>query len=134
MFAVLKTGGKQYKVAKDDVVTVEKLDAEAGATVEFEEVLMLVGDETKIGAPLVAGAKVTGEVLEQMRGPKVISFKKRRRKSSSQRRRGHRQPLTRVRITDILAGKAKTAKAKAETKAEAEAPADAIAEPVGADA
>lgn len=130
MFAVLKTGGKQYKVAKDDVVTVEKLDAEAGATVEFEEVLMLVGDETKIGAPLVAGAKVTGEVLEQMRGPKVISFKKRRRKSSSQRRRGHRQYLTRVRITDILGGKAKVAKAEAEEMAPAQTTAEVPAEPV----
>jgi len=134
MFAVLKTGGKQYKVAKDDVVTIEKLDAEAGDTVEFDQVLMLGGDETRIGTPLVAGATVKGEVLEQMLGPKVISFKKRRRKSSSQRRRGHRQPLTRVRITDIVAGRARSAKAEAETKAEAEAPADAIAEPVGADA
>lgn len=135
MFAVLKTGGKQYRVAKDDVVTIEKLEAEAGDTVEFDQVLMIVGDENKIGTPLVAGATVKGEVLEQMLGPKVISFKKRRRKSSSQRRRGHRQHLTRVRITDILGDNAKAAKAKAETKADAaaEAPANAVAEPAGAD-
>lgn len=103
MFAVLKTGGKQYKVAKDDIFLVEKLDAEAGATVEFGEVLMIGGDSVTIGAPHVAGALVRAEVLEQTRGPKVIAFVKRRRKSSSQRKRGHRQQLTRVRITEILA-------------------------------
>jgi large subunit ribosomal protein L21 len=113
MFAVLKTGGKQYRVAANDIITIEKLAAEAGETFEFNEVLMLGGDEPKIGAPLVAGAVVKAEVLEQLRGPKVVSFKKRRRKHSSQRRRGHRQYLTRVRITDILAGGAKAAKAKA---------------------
>ena len=109
MFAVLKTGGKQYRVAANDVLTVEKLAAEAGETVEFQEILMLGGDEPKVGAPFVAGATVKAEVLEQLRGPKVISFKKRRRKHSSQRKRGHRQYLTRVRITDILAGGKKTA-------------------------
>lgn len=127
MFAVLKTGGKQYRVAKDDIVTVEKLAAEAGDTVEFDQVLMLGGDELKIGAPFVAGATVKGEVLEQMLAPKVISFHKRRRKHSSQRKRGHRQRLTRVRITDILGAKSKAAKAKATVETEAEAPA---AEPV----
>jgi large subunit ribosomal protein L21 len=133
MFAVLKTGGKQYRVAANDVLTVEKLAGEAGDTVEFQEVLMLVGDEPRVGAPFVAGAVVTAEVLEQFRGPKVISFKKRRRKHSSQRKRGHRQHLTRVRITDIAAGGAKAAKAEAEMPAEvrAAAPAEA-AEPAPA--
>lgn len=103
MFAVLKTGGKQYKVAKNDIFLVEKLVAEAGETVQFNNVLMVGGDDVTVGAPYVAGAAVQAEVLEQTRGPKVISFVKRRRKSSSQRKRGHRQHLTRVRITDILA-------------------------------
>jgi large subunit ribosomal protein L21 len=103
MFAVLKTGGKQYKVAKDDIFLVEKLDVEAGATVEFAEVLMIGGDSVTIGAPLVSGALVRAEVLEHTKGPKVIAFVKRRRKHSSQRKRGHRQQLTRVRITEILA-------------------------------
>jgi large subunit ribosomal protein L21 len=106
MFAVLKTGGKQYRVAKDDIFLVEKLPAEAGATVEFGEVLMLGGETVTVGAPTVAGALVRAEVLEQTKGPKVISFKKRRRKHSSQRKRGHRQQLTRVRITEIVAGDA----------------------------
>jgi large subunit ribosomal protein L21 len=128
MFAVLKTGGKQYRVAKDDVLTVEKLAAEAGETVRFEEILMLGGDDLKLGAPFVKGASVTAEVLEQLRGPKVISFKKRRRKHSSQRRRGHRQYLTRVRITDILGSGAKKAAAAKAEPVEA-APAEAVAEP-----
>jgi large subunit ribosomal protein L21 len=123
MFAVLKTGGKQYRVAANDVLTVEKLAAEAGATVEFNEILMLGGDEPKVGAPFVAGAVVTAEVLEQFRGEKVISFKKRRRKHSSQRKRGHRQYLTRVRVVDILTG-TKAAKAKA-AKAEPAEPVEA---------
>ena len=101
MFAVIKTGGKQYRVAADDVVTVEKLDGEAGSKIEFTEVLM-VG--TKIGAPLVEGAKVTAEVVEQGRAKKVIAFKKRRRQNSK-RSRGHRQHQTTVRILDIAAGK-----------------------------
>jgi large subunit ribosomal protein L21 len=103
MFAVIKTGGKQYKVAKDTIVTIEKLAVEAGDTVEFDEVLMIGGDSVTIGAPTVAGAVVKAEVLEQTRGEKVISFKKRRRKHSSQRRRGHRQHLTVVKVTDIVA-------------------------------
>jgi large subunit ribosomal protein L21 len=121
MFAVLKTGGKQYRVAANDVLTVEKLPADAGATVEFQEVLMLGGDDLRVGAPFVDGATVKAEVLEQLRGPKVISFKKRRRKHSSQRKRGHRQYLTRIRITDILAGGATAAAAKAEAPVAAEA-------------
>ena len=135
MFAVLKTGGKQYKVAANDVIVVEKLAGDAGDTVRFEEILMLGGDTPTLGAPLVAGASVTAEVLEQLRGEKVVSFVKRRRKHSSQRKRGHRQYLTRVRITDILGGGKEAAKAKAETPVEAEAeaaPAVATAEPAPA--
>ena len=85
MFAVLKTGGKQYKVAKDDIFLVEKLAADAGETVQFNEVLMLGGETVTVGAPVVEGAAVQAEVLEQLRGPKVINFVKRRRKHSSQR-------------------------------------------------
>ena len=99
MYAVIRTGGKQYRVAKDDVITIEKLVAEKGATVAFDEVLMVGGDgATKIGAPLVAGAKVTGTVLDQGKGEKILVFKKRRRKN------GHRQFETVVRIGDIVAG------------------------------
>ena len=104
MYAVIRTGGKQYRVAKDDVITIEKLAAEKGATVSFDEVLMVGGDgATKIGAPLVAGAKVTGTVLDQGKGEKILVFKKRRRKNS-RRKNGHRQFETVVRIGDIVAG------------------------------
>lgn len=102
MFAVMKTGGKQYKVAEGDVFTVEKLVADAGETVQFNEVLMLGGDKVTVGAPLVDDAAVQAEVLEQTRSKKTISYVKRRRKHSSQRKRGHRQPLTLVKITGIL--------------------------------
>jgi large subunit ribosomal protein L21 len=102
MFAVIKTGGKQYKVAANDTVTIEKLEAEAGSVVTFDEVLMLGGETPVVGAPTVAGATVTAEVVEQTRGPKVIAFKKRRRKNS-RRKHGHRQDLTTVRITAINA-------------------------------
>lgn len=102
MYAVIKTGGKQYRVAKDDIVTVERLEGDAGATIEFAEVLMIGGDGgTKVGAPFISGAKVVGELVEQTRGPKVIAFKKRRRKNS-RRKKGHRQDLTNVRITEII--------------------------------
>ncbi len=128
MFAVMKTGGKQYKVAAGDVLTVEKLAADAGEAVEFDQVLMVGGESLTIGAPLVEGAAVKAEVVEQFRGEKVIKFVKRRRKHSSQRKRGHRQYLTRVRITDIVtAGGAKTAKAEAKPEVEAPAEADAPA-------
>jgi len=114
MFAVIKTGGKQYRVAANDQITIEKLIGSAGETVAFEHVLMLVDGETAtVGAPFVAGASVAAEIVEQGRGDKVISFKKRRRQNSK-RKRGHRQDLTIVRITDILTGGAKvnvTAKA-----------------------
>ena len=104
MYAVIRTGGKQYRVAKNDVITIEKLAGEKGATVSFDEVLMVGGDgAATIGAPLVAGAKVTGTVLDQGKGDKVIIFKKRRRKNS-RRKNGHRQFETVVRIADIVAG------------------------------
>ena len=109
MFAVLKTGGKQYRVAANQILTVEKLPAEAGETVEFNEVLMLGGDDVRVGAPFVAGAVVKAEVLEQLRGEKVISFKKRRRKNS-RRKRGYRHEFSVIRITEILTGGAKPSK------------------------
>lgn len=99
MFAVLKTGGKQYKVASGDVLRVEKLAADAGEKIQFNEILM-VG--STVGAPFVAGAAVQAEVIDQIKGDKVINFVKRRRKHSSKRTVGHRQQLTLVRITDIL--------------------------------
>jgi large subunit ribosomal protein L21 len=101
MFAVIKTGGKQYKVSRNDVITIEKLHAEAGDTVAFETVLMVGGETTVIGTPTVKGATVAGAVVQQARGPKVISFVKRRRQNSK-RKKGHRQDLTIVRITDIF--------------------------------
>ena len=103
MFAVLKTGGKQYKVAAGDKLVVEKLAAEAGETVQFNDVLMIGGDKPAVGDPFVAGAAVQAEVVEQGRGPKLINFKKRRRKHGSQRKKGHRQHLTTLTVTDILA-------------------------------
>ena len=99
MFAVLKTGGKQYKVQAGDVLRVEKLDAVAGEKIQFNEILV-VG--ATIGAPVVAGAAVQAEVIDQIKGEKTISYHKRRRKHSSQRTRGHRQHLTLVRITEVL--------------------------------
>jgi large subunit ribosomal protein L21 len=103
MFAVIKTGGKQYKVAADDEITVMLLEGDVGASVTFDEVLSYGdGAAIEIGTPLISGATVEGEIVQQKRGPKVIAFKKRRRKNS-RRKRGHRQDLTVVRITDILA-------------------------------
>jgi len=99
MFAVMKTGGKQYKVQSGDVLRVEKLAADAGETIQFNEILM-VG--AAIGAPFVEGAAVQAEVIDQIKGEKLIHYVKRRRKHSSQRRKGHRQQLTLLRITDIL--------------------------------
>ena len=120
MFAVIKTGGKQYRVAQDDVLKVEKLAGEPGETVTFEDVLMVGGDtETMIGAPLVEGASVVGEVVDQARNRKIIIFKKRRRQNS-RRRNGHRQSVTLVKITEILTKGAKpAAKKKAAPKAAA---------------
>jgi large subunit ribosomal protein L21 len=120
MFAVIKTGGKQYRVAADDVIEVEKLAVKAGEIVTFP-VLMLGGDKTVIGAPMVAGAAVAAEVVEEIRGAKVIAFKKRRRKNSK-RKRGHRQMLTVVRITEILTdGKQPTKKARPKPEAKPKA-------------
>ncbi len=99
MFAVLKTGGKQYRVASGDVLRVEKIAAEAGETIQFNDILM-VG--SNVGAPLVKDAGVQAEVIDQIKGDKTINFVKRRRKHSSKRTKGHRQQLTLVRITDIL--------------------------------
>ena len=129
MFAVIKTGGKQYKVATDDVITIEKLAGEAGSTIVFDTGLMLVNEAgTQVGAPTIAGAVVTGEVVEQTRSKKSISFVKRRRQNSK-RKKGHRQELTVVRIVALGAssGEAKPKKAakpkapKAEVSAEAAA-------------
>jgi large subunit ribosomal protein L21 len=103
MFAVLKTGGKQYKVQAGDILRVEKLAADAGETVQFNEILMVGGDKPVIGAPRVDGAAVQAEVIDQIKGEKTINFVKRRRKHSSQRTKGHRQKLTLVRITEVLA-------------------------------
>ncbi len=103
MFAVMKTGGKQYKVQSGDTLTVEKLAADAGEKVQFNDVLMLGGDKVVVGAPLVAGAAVQAEVVDQIKGDKVIHFVRRRRKHSSKRTKGHRQQLTLLKITEILA-------------------------------
>ena len=101
MYAVIKTGGKQYRVAQNDLLTIERLEGEPGASIEFADVLMVGnGEQVKVGAPFVSGAKVTAELVDQARGPKVIAFKKRRRKNS-RRKKGHRQHLSLVRITGI---------------------------------
>jgi large subunit ribosomal protein L21 len=124
MFAVIKTGGKQYKVAPGDVIKVEKLAGEAGETFDFDQVLMHgSGDSATVGTPLVSGAVVTGEILEQFRDKKVIAFKKRRRKHSSMTRKGHRQYLTAVRIKGIPGDEdgSKTGAARAEAMASAAA-------------
>jgi large subunit ribosomal protein L21 len=101
MFAVIRTGGKQYRVVADDKLKVAKVEGEVGTIVEFPDVLVVGGDTVTLGNPSVSGASVAAEVLEQARGPKVIAFKKRRRKNS-RRKRGHRQEFTLVRITEIL--------------------------------
>ena len=101
MYAVIKTGGKQYRVAKDDVLKIERLPGEAGTKIEFDHVLMVgSGAGVKVGTPTVVGAIVTGELVAQSRGPKLIAFKKRRRKNS-RRKIGHRQDLSTIKITSI---------------------------------
>lgn len=128
MFAVIKTGGKQYKVAQDDVLVVEKLDADAGAEFIFDDVLMMGdGDKIEMGAPNVAGAQVVAEVVEQRKGAKVIIFKKRQR-NTYKRKKGHRQHETVVKITEILAKGGKKAAAKKKAAPSPEAP-KAEAEP-----
>src|SRR5215470_7874195 len=109
MFAVIRTGGKQYRVAAEDVIKVDKVKGDPGEIVQFGEVLVVGGDAPTLGVPTVAGASVAAEVLEQGRGPKVIAFKKRRRKNS-RRKRGHRQEFTLVRVTEILTDGAKPTK------------------------
>lgn len=111
MFAVIKTGGKQYKVASGDMLRVERIAASAGEKVIFDQVLMLGGDKPQVGAPLVKDAGVEAEVVDQIKGEKVINFVKRRRKHSSKRTKGHRQKLTLVKIGDILASGAGKSKA-----------------------
>lgn len=113
MFAVLKTGGKQYKVQSGDLLRVEKLAADAGETVQFNEILMLGGDVPVVGSPRVDDAAVQAEVIDQIKGPKTINFVKRRRKHSSQRTKGHRQQLTLLRVTDILSSGADASGIKA---------------------
>lgn len=104
MFAVIRTGGKQYRVAENDVIRVERLDGEAGASVTLDQVLMVgEGEKVTVGAPLVDGASVSAEVVEQGRGPKLIIFKKKRRQNY-RRKKGHRQDLTVLKITGISAG------------------------------
>ena len=102
MFAVIRTGGKQYKVAKDDVLTIEKVGGDVGSTLTIGEVLMLGGDSLKHGAPLVAGASVAFEILEQGKGPKVVIMKKLRRKDY-RRKTGHRQLFTKIQIVSVKA-------------------------------
>lgn len=102
MYAVIKTGGKQYRVAAGDVIKVEKLEGEVGSNVHFDQVLMVGGDEPKIGAPMVDGAVVSAEVLEQGKADKVLIFKKKRRQNY-RRTRGHRQHQTVLRISNIQA-------------------------------
>ena len=109
MFAVIKTGGLQYSVAEDQVVRIGRIEGEPGQIVQIGDVLMLGGDKPELGAPMVSGASVAVEIVEQSRGPKVIAFKKRRRKNS-RRKRGHRQDYTVVRVSEILTGGAKPTK------------------------
>ncbi len=133
MFAVFKTGGKQYRVAAEDVLKVDKIQGEPGEIVEFGEVLLVSGDSVTVGVPTVAGATVAAEVLEQGRGPKIIAFKKRRRKNS-RRKRGHRQEFTLLRVTEILTDgnkPSKTAKPKAERAPAPAAEAEPAAEASG---
>ena len=115
MYAVIQTGGKQYRVANGDVITVEKLEGEAGSTLAIAPVLMLDdGKETQVGTPIVEGAAVTAEVVEQTRGKKIVVFKKKRRKGY-QRTQGHRQDITVLRVIDVT-GKSKTPAKKAAKK------------------
>lgn len=135
MFAVIKTGGKQYRVAAEDVIRVDRVNGQPGEIIEFGEVLVVGGDTPQLGTPIVAGATVAGEVLQHTRGDKVIAFKKRRRKNS-RRKRGYRHEFSVVRITEILTGGAKPSKTAAprpkrepKPKAEAEAAPAAEAKP-----
>jgi len=126
MYAVIKTGGKQYRVAADDVIEIEKVSGEAGETISFDEVMMIGGDGAPtVGSPMVEGATVSAEVVEQKRGKKIIVFKKKRRKNY-RRKNGHRQELTKVKILEVL-GKGQKASKKASKKAAPKAEAKAAA-------
>jgi large subunit ribosomal protein L21 len=132
MFAVIKAGGKQYRVAPEDVIRIDRVKGEPGEVVEFGEVLVLGGDTPQLGAPTIAGATVAGEVLQHDRGDKVIAFKKRRRKNS-RRKRGYRHEFSLIRITEILTEGAKPSKTpparpKREAKKPETAPAGEAAE------
>jgi len=138
MFAVIKTGGKQYRVAAEDVIRIDRVNGQPGEIVEFGEVLVVGGDTPHLGTPKVEGATVAGEVLQHTRGDKVIAFKKRRRKNS-RRKRGYRHEFSVVRITEILTGGAKPSKTAAprpkrepKPKPEGEAAPAAEAKPVKA--
>ena len=138
MFAVIKTGGKQYRVAAEDVIRIDRVNGQPGEIVEFGEVLVVGGDTPQLGTPKVEGATVAGEVLQHTRGDKVIAFKKRRRKNS-RRKRGYRHEFSVVRITEILTGGAKPSKTAAprpkrepKRKTEGEAAPAAEAKPVKA--
>ena len=116
MYAVVKTGGKQYRVAKDDKILVERLEGEAGASIQLDNVMMVVdGEKVTVGTPQIAGASVAAEVVEQTRGPKIIIFRRKRRKNH-RRTQGHRQDLTLLKITGISADGKKAAAPKAEAK------------------
>jgi large subunit ribosomal protein L21 len=126
MYAVFKTGGKQYRVVADDVIEIEKITGEAGETISFDEVLMIGGDGAPtVGSPMIEGATVSAEVVEQKRGKKIIVFKKKRRKNY-RRKNGHRQELTKVKILEVL-GKGQKASKKASKKAAPKAEAKAAA-------
>ena len=131
MFAVIKAGGKQYRVAAEDIIRIDRVTSEPGQIVEFGEVLVLGGDTPQLGTPTIAGAMVAGEVLQHTRGDKVIAFKKRRRKNS-RRKRGYRHEFSVIRITEILTDGAKPSKTaaprpKREPKVKAEGESEAKA-------
>ena len=135
MFAVIRTGGKQYRVAPNDIIEIEKIAGKPGDIIELSEVILLGGDRPKTGNPTISGASVAAEVIEQTRGEKIVVFKKKRRKNY-RRKKGHRQELTALRITEILTDGKKPSKAaakpepkKAEPKVEAKAKPVAKAKP-----
>src|SRR4029453_13967026 len=132
MFAVIRTGGKQYRVAAEDVLKVDKVKGSPGEIVQFGEGLVVGGDNVTLGQPTIAGASVAAEVLEQGRGPKIIAFKKRRRKNS-RRKRGHRQEFTLIRVTEILTDGAKPTKSAAPKSARPKAAKPESADPESAE-
>ncbi len=128
MFAVIKTGGRQYRVVPEDGLEIGKIAGDVGTIVQLGEVLVVGGDAPALGSPLVSGASVAAEVLDHKRGPKVIAFKKRRRKNSK-RKRGYRDEITVLRITEILAdGKKPTVGPRPKREKAAAKPAEAAAE------